>query len=183
MLDFGVGALYVLVFGGSAAATFCLLGWVTSWRRPWSSAAVALATVAIIAWILLFLPDDAPVTVRIENPNDGRAVATAWPTLEGVVSPTDAHVIVLVHPDQSDEDQPWWVQAPVHKGIGGAWRAEVNLGSSTIGKSRHFQVVAVASVAPWFVGKLRGQWLQEGDRVAQPPPLPTSQIVSMWRTE
>ena len=175
--------LYVFVFGGPAAAVFCLLGWKTEWRRPLTSLAIAVATTPVLAWILLARIDSGPVTIRIDNPKEGQAVATAWPTIEGFVSPADAHVTVLVHPDESNEIQPWWVQAPVHKGILGAWRADVNLGGSTAGRDQHFQIVAVASATPWFVDMLRGQWLQENDQLDQPPPLPASQMLSVWRTQ
>jgi hypothetical protein len=169
----------VVCFGAPAAIAFVVSGWLWSWRRPLASLAVA-ASAPVACYIILFLfASRSAAIVRIETPQDADVVKGGWLSVEGDVKPADASVTILVHPTEANG---WWVQAPVQKGIGGAWRAGVSLGTSTDGRHKHFQLVAVAASSPWLAA-LRGQLLREGVRVVRPPALPQSEIVSIWRVE
>jgi hypothetical protein len=134
-------------------------------------------------FVALQLVSADPAMVHIEHPTDEQVVAEAWLTVEGYVEPVDASVMILVHPTgERDEGQSWWAQAAVQKGIAGAWRGTINLGSSTNGKGRHFQIIAVATSRP-ILARLRGLMVYEGQQVLRPPALPRSEIVSVWRSE
>lgn len=171
--------VFIVCFGVPAAVGFFLTGWWWSWRRPVLSLAVATSMVGgCYGAFLVFVPESA-IAVTIESPNDMQAISTAWPTIEGVVEPEDATVVVLVHPIETNY---WSVQAPVQKGTNGAWRGTINLGRGSSDKHKHFQIMAVATDSRLFAA-LRGQMMTEGLQMARPPALPHSDIVSVWRAE
>jgi hypothetical protein len=116
--------------------------------------------------------------VRIEAPLP--VTNGAWLTVEGTVSPPDARVYVLVHPNQ---DRYWWVQQEAKNGIQGAWKAEVSLGGPNSGKKTHFQIIAVASSNPAIIDYLCNQGVAEGDQLKRPPPLPSTGMLTIWREE
>jgi hypothetical protein len=165
-----------ITFGTASTLVFWIAGQLMSWRRPIIPVAISLIAVFFVACIVIVLGQTGFAIIRISRPLDAAQVSGAWSSIEGTVSPADARVLVLVHPQDANK---WWVQPQVRKGMDGAWRADINLGEAR----KQFQLIAVASNAPWFLDLLRGRLPTEGEQLDRPPALPSSSIISVWRSE
>ena len=171
---------HILVLGLPGAAIFALVCWLTKRRRIWFSVLFGTGMAISVYLFCIYLYNNPRAQVNIIQPVDQSVVNGAWMNIEGTVSPPDARVHVLVHPDQ---DLYWWVQKEAIRGIKGAWKAEVSLGSLENGKRTHFQIIAVASTIPILLESICNLALVEGEQLKRPPALPSTEIVTIWREQ
>lgn len=171
---------HILVLGLPGAAIFALVCFMTKRRRIWFGALFGTLVAISVYLFFIRLYNNPNAQVNIIKPVDQSVVNGTWINIEGTVSPPDARVHVLVHPDQ---DLHWWVQKEAMRGIKGAWKAEVSLGSLENGKETHFQIIAVASTIPIILESICNLELNEGERLKRPPALPSTEIVTIWRKQ
>lgn len=171
---------HLLILGLPGSVVFALICWSTGGRRIWLSIISGTAATLSIYLFSIFWFGGPVAQVKIKVPPDLLATNRSWITIEGTVSPPDARVHVLVHPNQ---DLYWWVQQEATKGIQGAWRAEVSLGIPENGKGTHFQVVAVASTNSIIFDVICNLGLAEGDQLERPPALPSTDMITIWREQ
>jgi hypothetical protein len=167
---------HIVVLGLPGSALFALTYRWTRGRRIALSLAAGTAAV-VLAYLGSILRFGHPqAEVRVTQPP--LRVDSAWVTLEGTVSPPDARVYILVHPDQNPT---WWVQQEAKKGMDGAWKSEVSLGNPEDGRRKHFQYIAVASSNPALFDDVCNLGLGEGERLPRPPALPSTPMYTIWR--
>lgn len=176
-MSFEVFIFYALTLGIPASIGFVLTLFATKRRRWGISLVVGVCTLVAVLSMLYLWPDPENVEVTIIKPADGDGTSL-WVTVEGTVDPPDSRVWLLVHPSQ---DTKWWVQPPVEVLPQGVWRREINLGNHHEGAGEYFQVLAVASDNPAIIEILRNRNLHSGARLIQPPALPNTAIVTVWR--
>lgn len=145
-------------------------------RRIGISIAAGTAGVVACYLIAIFKFGHPQAHVTISQPPS--SVDTVWVTLQGTVSPRDARVYILVHPDQN---RSWWVQQEATRGPEGAWKSDVSLGNTEVGSRTHFQLVAVASTNSAIADDVCNQGLAAGEELPRPPPLPSTPIFTIWR--
>ena len=176
---------HVITLGVPAALTFGLGCLATRGRRPWLSIFAAMTVTVCAYFVYLFGFDSSGATVRITGV-DNTSSSGVWATISGHVSPGDARIYLLVHPT---DDQYWWLSAPeIQGGTQGVWTTTINLGNDEQGAGELFQVMALASTNPKPIDVVRNVWLSnvaqstdDGVEVLRPPPLPRSEIVTIWR--
>ena len=183
MSDFAIAGAYVAILGVAGVLAFVVTLWLTNWRRIYSAIAASLVTVSAV-WCVCVFPWSTPVAeVYVREPRETLTGESPWFSIEGTVSPPDATVRLLVQPSAADPDMmpSWWVQPPPRI-VGGAWKAEICLGTAQRGADEYFQIVAVASPRPRLIDLLHHQRLDEGQRLNHIPALPRSEIVTIWRS-
>src|SRR5216684_1221158 len=178
MSDFAVADAYVAILGVAGVLAFVVTLWLTNWRRIYAAIAASLVTV-IVVWCVCVFHWNTPVAeVHIQEPRETLTGESPWLSIEGTVSPPDATVRLLVQPSAADPKRTpiWWVQPPPRI-VGGAWKAEICLGTAQHGAEEYFQIVAVASPRPKLIDLLHHHQLDEGQRLDHIPALPQSEIV------
>ena len=133
--------------------------------------------------LLEIMKSQAPLDahVSIQSPQNGETFRTPAVNVVGTVSPPDATVRVLVHPEDTDL---WWIQSsPVVNGTSGRWQVVCYIGTDTMGIGRNFDIVAVGSASPWFLDALLGRTFVPGRTMRQLPLISKSQIVVSRREE
>ncbi len=168
-------AVYGLVF--MAIAVYFL--------RLVRSKVLRIATVllsGILAFTLLSIARSrAPlnVSLSIESPQQGVTFHSPPVLVKGTVSPENARVRLLVHPEDTDH---WWVQSPpeLNKATGD-WQGVCYIGTDSMGIGRRYDIVAVGSASPWFLDALLGRVFSPGTTVKTLPRISKSEIVVVTR--
>ena len=176
---------HVITLGIPAALTFGLTCIATHLRRPWFCFITALILTTCVYFIYLFGFNTSGVIVSITGKKN-TSNSGVWTTIEGNVTPGDARIYLLVHPKDA---QYWWLSSSViQRGTEGAWKTEISLGDDKKGSGELYQVMALASTNPKPIDVVRNFWLsniirstEKGVEVQRPPPLPHSEIKTIWR--
>lgn len=168
---------HLLTLGIPGWVVFVLMCWATKRKHMWWSGISGLVALLGCYFACVYWFGSPVANVTMELP---AAVRGSWITVEGTVFPQDAKVYVLVHPAKADG---WWVQPEAIKGVAGAWKADVNLGTPQNGKDTYFQVVAVATTNPAVFDLLCNFELHNGHPVPRPPALPGTKILTVWREQ
>ena len=152
---------------------FLVLSRIGPRRPPYIDLLLALSVPGILVVVCVIWARSETILVTIDSLNTEDPINEAWLTIEGSVSPEKARVFVLVRPVTSDT---WWVQSSPSRAPSGAWRCEVNFGTSQQGNSDDYLVIAVATKIPLAFAILSQTQLSENSKVQVLPSLPCSKI-------
>jgi hypothetical protein len=165
------------------------LAWLLVQRRllrhkflAWGLFVAALLVAGSTIVLAQILAEDQ-IIVTIVRPTNGDVADNLWFDVQGTVEPYDASVFVLVHPK---EGKDWYVNRNMERGSGGNWRCKVTLGEGNVGVREQFQIVAVArgtSALSWLRARLLDYSLERAATLPRPPPLSSSEVVTVWREQ
>jgi len=164
---------HLILIGAPAALLFLALSRLGPRRPPYVDLLLAVSVPCILGVACVLWTRSEAIVVTIDGLNTEKQISKAWLTIEGTVSPEDARVFLLVRPVTADT---WWVQSPPRKAPSGAWRCEVNFGTSEYGKSDDYLVIAVATKMPQAFAFLSQTQLTESSKVQHLPSLPCSKV-------
>jgi len=152
--------------------------------QKYTTRGLVFLIVSTTAFALLeVMKSQAPLNayVSIQSPQNGETFRTPAVNVVGTVSPPDATVSVLVHPEDTDQ---WWVQSsPIVHSTSGHWQAVCYIGTDSMGIGRNFDIVAVGSASPWFLDALLGRTFAPGRTMQRLPLISKSQLVVIKREE
>lgn len=128
---------------------------------------------------ILKLQPPPPVSIAILSPRTNMCFTSQELHVIGTVSPPNAKVFILVHPEDTDM---WWVQSyPTVNKETGQWQGVCYIGTKTMGIGRRYDIIAVGSIVPWIFDALLGRALLPGQTISILPLVNKSDIVVVKR--
>jgi hypothetical protein len=132
-------------------------------RRPKLSLFLsAIPGILIICIWYLFIYDitPSPVNIMITKPQSGYEQSDTELYVEGIVSPAESTVVVMV---RSESDNKWWIQSAIQpqekiNGIG-KWTMKAYIGTKKEGINQTYNIIALASNDSPFFNFITGRAL------------------------
>src|SRR4030042_3322984 len=171
---------HVVIVGLSGFLVYLLTWLWTSGQRFLLSVFLGALTALSVYLACIYLFENPMDQTNITMKQIPHRINKAWVTVEGSVSPPGARVFVLVHPYK---EPYWWVQQEARKGIQGAWKSDIRIGSPENGGKNYYQIIAVASTNNKIIDAIHNLGIVEGEKLRRPPALPSTDITTVWRSE